>query len=47
MHLCPVYVGKAGEESALFPLVVPQLLSTATEVKHFRQESVSGRVVSV
>lgn len=44
MHLCPVYVGRAGEERALFPLAVSQLLPAAVEVKHSGQESVLGRV---
>lgn len=47
MHLFPVYVGKAGEERALFPLVISQLLRAAMEVKHSRQESVLGRVTCV
>ena len=46
MCLCPVHVGKAGEERALLPLGVSQLVSAATEVEHGRQESVSESLVS-
>lgn len=44
MRLCPVHVGKAAEESALFPVVVSQLLSTGQVFQageHFWESGVS------